>query len=124
VRVRRSSTLLLLYGGVLATSLVVIAGGLFTVVKTSAALSHSAPPDRTLLQSRIESSREIRHALAQPVTIAPLPPITAKPLGKGPSMQAKARPLLSPEAMNAMAMDPSSVPARPAIPDRLTGGGW
>lgn len=119
----RQSSLVLLYGGVLATSLAVIAGGLLMVVKASAGLSHSAPQSKTVLESRIESSREIRQALARPVTIAPLPPITARPAREAAPLQAKARPLPA-EAMNAMAMDVGSPAPRRVIPDRLTGGGW
>jgi hypothetical protein len=119
----RPSSSILVYGGVLATSLAVIAGGLLMVVKASAALSHSTPRDKTVLQSRIESSREIREALARPVTIPPLPPITARPLRQAMPLPAKVRPL-PPEAMDAMAMDTGNAPVHAAAPDRLTGGGW
>jgi hypothetical protein len=81
------------------------------VVQASAGLSEGTARDKTLLELQVESSREIRRALATPISQPPrLPPITArlardlrestaaltrKPVQAQPSQ----------EAMNAMAMD-------------------
>jgi len=102
-----------MYFGGLTIALTVTGLGLMAVVKASAGLSESSPRDRTLVELQIESSREIRRALATPVAQPPrLPPITARPardvrestaaLTRNP-VQKK----LSDEAMNAMAMDQS-----------------
>jgi hypothetical protein len=110
---RSLSSVVLMYVGGLATALSVIALGLTAVVQASAGLSEATARDKTLLELQIESSREIRRALATPVSQPPrLPPITARPahdlrestaaLTRKP-VQAKP----SQEAMNAMAMDQS-----------------
>jgi hypothetical protein len=110
---RSQSAVVLTYFGVLATALSVIAIGLTAVVKASASLSNGAVRDKTLLELQLESSREIRRALATPVAQpARLPPITARPahnLREAAVAQARKPPqvILPPEAMNAMAMDPS-----------------
>src|SRR5205814_667088 len=105
--------LVLIYVGALATALSVIALGLTAVVQASAGLSEGTARDKTLLELQVESSREIRRALATPVSQPPrLPPITVRPARDlrestaaltGKSVQTKP----SQEAMNAMAMDPS-----------------
>ena len=71
-----------MYFGVLATALSVIALGLTAVVKASAGQSEgkASAREKTLLELQVESSREIRRALATPVSHPPrLPPITARP---------------------------------------------
>ena len=110
---RSQSSVVLMYFGVLATALSVIALGLTVVVQASASLSEGTARDKTLLELQIESSREIRRALATPVSQPPrLPAITARPARDlresaaaltRKSVQAKP----SQEAMNAMAMDQS-----------------
>jgi hypothetical protein len=51
--------------------------GLAVLVKAAAGLSQPAAREKTLLDLRIESSREIREAFAKPVAgPEPLPPIT------------------------------------------------
>ena len=108
---RSLSSLVLMYVGVLATALSVIALGLTAIVQASARMSEAGARDKTLLELQVESSREIRRALATPVSQPPqLPPITARPARDlresaaaltRKSVQAKP----SQEAMNAMAMD-------------------
>ena len=124
MQARSQSSVVLLYIGVIATALAVIAFGLSAVVKASAALSQAGARDKTMVEAQIESSRAIRRALATPVSIPPLPPITARPARDIASIQANRRPALSPEAMNALAMDQietsgSAAPSAPA-PDRHT----
>jgi hypothetical protein len=102
-----------MYFGVLATALSVVALGLTVVVKASAGLSNGTAPDKTLLELQVENSREIRRALATPVSQPPqLPPITARPardLREAAASQIRkpAQMKLPQEAMNAMAMDQS-----------------
>ena len=102
-----------MYFGVLATALSVVALGLTAVVKASAGLSDGTARERTLLELQVESSREIRRALATPVSHPPrLPPITARPardIRESAAAQTRNPVQLKPsqEAMNAMAMDPS-----------------
>jgi hypothetical protein len=99
-----------MYFGVLATALSVIALGVTAVVQASAGLSEGTARDKTLLELQIESSREIRRALATPVSQPPrLPPITARPardLREAAASQIRkpAQMKLPQEAMNAMAM--------------------
>jgi len=134
---RSSSTVVLVYVGVIATALAMIAFGLSTILTAAAGVSQVSDSDRTLLQAQIESSREIRKALATPISVPPLPPITAR-LRDVASVSARKRPApalaLSPEARNAMAMAQTVAPlaAEPeAAPqpryqsrDRLAAGGW
>ena len=113
MRSRSLSSLVLMYVGGLATALSVIALGLTAVVQASAGLSEATARDKTLLELQIESSREIRRALATPISQPPrLPPLTARlardlrestaALTRKP-VQMK----LPQEAMNAMAMGQS-----------------
>jgi hypothetical protein len=133
---RRSSTVVLVYVGVIATALAIIAFGLSTIVTASVGVSQAGVTDRTLLQAQVESSREIRRALATPVSIPPLPPITAHVAREVASVSARKRPALalSPQALNSMAMAQTAPP--PAVepeaspqpryqsPDRTAIGGW
>ena len=60
-------------------ALVCVGLGLTAVVKAASALSQHTQRERTLLDFRMESSREIRQALAKPLPQPePLPPITAR----------------------------------------------
>ncbi len=110
---RSQSSVVLMYFGVLATALSVIALGMTAVVQASAGLSEGAARDKTLLELQVESSREIRRALATPISQPPrLPPITARPardLREAAASQIRkpAQMKLPQEAMNAMAMDQS-----------------
>ena len=107
---RSQSSVVLVYFGVLATALSVTALGLTAVVKASAGLSQDRARDKTVLELQIENSREIRRALATPVSNPPrLPPITARPthdLRQIAATQTRkpVQPKPSQEAMNAMAM--------------------
>ena len=78
-------SLLAVYVVVIGTLLTCVGVGFVIVVGTTAGLSDETVPKKTLLGLRIESSREIRDALAKPVARPePLLPITAKlarPLG-------------------------------------------
>jgi len=127
---RSSPSLLLIYIGMIATALAVIALGLTAVVKASAHLSQTSAREKTLLELQVERSREIKQALATRISTPPLPPITARrarELREATAAQEKkpARPKLPPTAMNAMAMDQSGAD-RPSsghaysTPDRHT----
>src|SRR6476659_7015757 len=60
-------------------ALVCVGLGLTAVVKAASALSQQTQRERTMLDLRMESSREIRQALAKPLPQPePLPPITAR----------------------------------------------
>lgn len=119
---RSHSSLLLVYVGVIFTALAIIALGLMTAVKAAAGLSQSSPREKTVLELQVESSREIRKALATPLArVEPLPPITARPardLRSIASVQTRQTPKLPQEALDAMAMDQSaaSAPSRAYYP--------
>jgi hypothetical protein len=113
MQARSPTSAFLVYCGALATALTMAAVGLTAVVKASTGSPGAASREKTLLEIQVESSREIRRALATPIAIAPLPPITARPardLREIAAIQHKsrARPALSQEATNAMAMDQSA----------------
>lgn len=106
---RSSSSLLLLYVGVIAAALAVIALGLTTIVKASTSMSHTSAREKTLLELQVDSSRQIRQALATAISIPPLAPITARPARDIASAQTN-KPLrtkLPQGGMDAMAMDQS-----------------
>jgi hypothetical protein len=107
---RSSSSQFLLYIGLLAMALSVIAFGLMTAVKAATGLSEATPRDKTLLELQIESSRGIRSALATPVVTPPLPAITARPARviAAVTAQRKPTPAVSREAWGAMAMGQSA----------------
>jgi hypothetical protein len=68
-----------LYVGVIVIALAGIAIGLTAIVKTATRLTQQVQRDQTLLDLRIQSSREIRQALGKPLPpLQPLPPITAR----------------------------------------------
>lgn len=67
----------ILYVSVIGIALIGIALGLTAVAKVATELSQQTQRERTLLDLRMESSRQIRQALAKPVPQPePLPPIT------------------------------------------------
>jgi hypothetical protein len=126
---RSTSSSLLIYFGAAATALSVVVLGLTAVVKASTGWSQASAREKTLLELQVESSRDIRRALAAPIVTAPLPPITARPardLRDTVAVQEKkpAHTKPSQAAMNAMAMDQSrayqSVAPNYALPDRHT----
>jgi hypothetical protein len=78
-RARGLSSFLLMYVAVIGVALGGIAFGLTAVVKTATGLSQQTQREQTLLDDRMESSREIRQALAKPLPRPePLPPIIAR----------------------------------------------
>jgi hypothetical protein len=116
---RSPASVVFAYFGALTAAFAVIGFGLTAVVKASARLSGASPREKTVLELQVESAREIRRALAIPVSIPPLPPITARPARDSREIAAmqrghSARPVLSPEARDAMAMgqNEASVPAQ------------
>jgi hypothetical protein len=127
---RSSSTVVLVYVGTIAAALAMIAFGLSTILTAAAGVSRVSDSDRTLLQAQIESSREIHRALATPISIPPLPPITARPARNAALVAPRKRPapapILSPEARDAMAMAQPASPPQPNYQprDRLAVGGW
>jgi hypothetical protein len=133
MQARRSSTVVLVYVGTIAAALAVIAFGLSTILTAAAGVSQVSDSDRTLLQAQIESSRQIHRALATPISIPPLPPITAH-LARNVANVASVSPrkspaparALSPEAMNAMAMAQTASSPQPHYQpvDRQAIGGW
>ena len=115
LQTRSHSSMLLIYIGAIFTALAVIALGLMAIMQASAALSPAGPRDKTVLELQVESAREIRRALAVPVIVEPLPPITARMARDVRSVASAqdrkpARMALSAEALNAMAMEPSEAP--------------
>ena len=76
---RRQSSKLVLYIGVVGFALAGIAFGLTAAVKAATGTLQQTQRERTLLDVRMESAREIRQALAKPVPHpAPLPPVTTR----------------------------------------------
>jgi hypothetical protein len=127
MEVRNPSSSVFLYLGTVAAALAIIALSSMTVMKSSAGTSATPSREKTLLDLQVQSSLEIRRALATPVTVAPLPPITARPardLREIAAVHEKrpARLKLSPAALNAMAMDQSGASAAATqnypVPDR------
>lgn len=79
MRGRSELTIVLMYVGIIAAAAGGIAFSLQMVVQASAGLSQITERDKTLLDLRIESAREIRQALNTPIRRPePLPPITAR----------------------------------------------
>jgi hypothetical protein len=114
MQARSPSSSLFLYLGTVAAALSVIALSSMALVKSSAGTSADRSRERTQLDLQVESSREIRRALAAPMTIPPLPPITARPARDLREIAAAhekrpARPKLSRAAMDAMAMGQSAM---------------
>ena len=111
---RSQSSVILTYFAVVAMALSALALGTTAIVKASTGVSEASARDKTLLELQVESSREIRRALATPVASpAKLPPITARPARdiRAAAVHQTTKPAqakLSQEAMNAMAMDQSA----------------
>ena len=137
MQARRSSTVVLVYVGTVATALATIAFGLSTIVTASVGVSQAGATDRTLLQAQVESSREIRRALATPIAIPPLPPITAHLAREVASVSARKRPdraalAASPERhgdgadrAHRLRAEPEASPQpRYQARDRMAIGGW
>ena len=111
MQMRSTSSSLLIYIGAAATALSVVVLGLTAVVKASTGWSQTSPREKTVLELQVESSRNIRRALATPVVTPPLSPITARPAREIQTVAVQekkpARVKLPQAAMNAMAMDQS-----------------
>ena len=111
MQMRSTSSSLLIYFGAAATALSVVVLGLTAVVKASTGWSQTSPREKTVLELQVESSRNIRRALATPVVTPPLSPITARPAREIQTVAVQekkpARVKLPQAAMNAMAMDQS-----------------
>jgi hypothetical protein len=125
-------TLLLLYSLILGT---LFTGAALGVSQIRSLDVPAAPRSRekTVLDERITSAREIKLSLAKPMPrLEPLPPITAKAANPTPSKVARVsedKPRkrgLSPQALNAMAMAPPSAASATSYPvnDRGSTGGW
>ena len=117
------SSAVLMYLGVITTALLVVVLGLTAVVNASTGWSQAGAREKTLLELQVESSREIRRALAAPMVTAPLPAITARPARDIAAASAKlARMKPSQAAMDAMAMEQSgayqSTGQNYPVPDR------
>lgn len=128
---RSSLALTAAYIGVVVVALAMIAAGLSAVMLAAVGGMSDDAGANSLVQDQIESSREIRRALATPITVPPLPPITARRAHEIPAAISQRRPTLSPKALDAMAMDQSATGTQQPSPapavnvrDRLTGGGW
>jgi hypothetical protein len=110
---RSQSSQLFFYFGTIATGMAVIAAGLVVAAKAASGLSQTGSREKTVVELQIESSREIRRALTAPITVPPLPPITARlardaaAIAATQGKLARAKPSLV--AMDAMAMDLSGV---------------
>ena len=84
--------------GVVAFTLMGGIGLGVAAIATTAVVSSPSVQDKTALQLRIESAREVREALAKPVPApAPLPPITAKLERPVPKVAARPAPQRNPE---------------------------
>jgi len=125
---RCQSSKLILYIGVVVLALAGIAFGLTAVVKAATGTLQQTQRERTLLDVRVESAREIRQALAKPVPHpAPLPPVTTRAtraLGRTVVASNRHHPQLMDVARDAFAnMEPVSFVAQPnayAASDRHT----
>jgi hypothetical protein len=117
--------LLFIYFSIIGT---LALGAAFGITKISGDTAQSAKRERTLLNDRIANAREIKRALARPLPKPdPLPPISAKLANPNPgrlSPSVKSAPKVSPEALNAMAMDYRGAPQFYSAYDRHKSGGW
>jgi hypothetical protein len=76
---RRQSGKLILYVAVVGFALASIASALTAVMNAAAGTAQQTQRERTLLDVRMDSAREIRQALARPVPRpAPLPPLPTR----------------------------------------------
>jgi hypothetical protein len=111
----------LIYCGVAAALIICSSLSVAVVINAGAGLSQTAEIEKTLLDYRVESSREIRQALSKPVPRPePLGPITAKLARSVEATKLAAKPNLSKQARDAFASaDLPAVPSHPyAVPDR------
>jgi hypothetical protein len=118
---RKWSNAFLTYCGVTAALVICSSLSLAVVINAGAGLSQTAEIEKTLLDYRVESSREIRQALAKPIPRPePLGPITAKLAGSIEATKLAAKPKLSKQARDAFAnADLPAVPSRTySVPDR------
>ena len=118
---RKWSNAFLTYCGVAAALVICSSLSLALVINAGAGLSHTAEIEKTLLDYRVESSREIRQALSKPIPRPePLGPITAKLARSMEATKLAAQPKLSNQARDAFASaDLPAVSSRSyAAPDR------
>jgi hypothetical protein len=118
---RKWSKAFLAYCGVAAALVICSSLSLAFVINAGAGLSQTAEIEKTLLDYRVESSREIRQALSKPIPRPePLGPITAKLARSVEAPKLAAKPKLSKQATDAFASaDLPVVPSRTyAVPDR------
>jgi len=118
---RKWSNAFLTYCGVAAALVICSSVSLALVINAGAGLSHTAEIEKTLLDYRVESSREIRQALSKPIPRPePLGPITAKLARSLEATTLAAKPKLSKQAADAFASaDLPTVSSRTnAVPDR------
>ena len=102
---RRRSVLALLaiYATIIGTLIAATSFSLIWMIDGSAAFSRAPDREKTVLDQRIESAREVRRALAKRIPPpAPLPPITAK-LERPVQTAAAKNPRISTEARDAFA---------------------
>ena len=119
--VRKCLTALLAYCAVAAALVVCSSLSLALVISSGASLSQTAEIEKTLLDHRVESSREIRQALLKPIRRPePLGPITAKLARSVEPTKLVAKPKLSKEARDAFASGELSASSSHnyALPDR------
>jgi hypothetical protein len=102
---RSLPSLLAIYFIIIGMPLACAAIGLALMVQASAGLPQQAEREKTLLDLRVESSREIRQALAKPIPPPePLPPLTARAAqALGGALAAKPQRKLGKEARDAFA---------------------
>jgi hypothetical protein len=118
---RKCSTALLTYCAVAAALVACSSLSLAVVIGAGAGLSQPVETEKTLLDHRVESSREIRQALLRPVPRPePLGPITATLARRVEPTKLVAKPKLSKEARDAFASgDFSASPSQSyVLPDR------
>jgi hypothetical protein len=117
--VRKVSAAVVMYSAAIAALIFCAGIGLMIVASASIAPSQKAESEKTILEQRIESAREVRAALAKGVAKPePLPPITAKLAKDMRSVQTVTaatvkpeRPKLSAQARNAFASATSDLSA-------------
>lgn len=66
------------YTGALTLGIAVIGLGVTAVVGAATMASTPSPRDKTALETQVETSRAIKAALATPIVVPPLAPITAR----------------------------------------------
>ena len=111
-----------LYVGIIIVATLCIAFSLDSVVRASASLVQVAQRDKTPLEIKIDSARQIRESLSKPQpTIEPLPPITAKlarAVTAAKAVSNQKPKTLSSEALNSFAAAPEWSPAAHSVVDR------